>query len=82
MNVGATFLAISSLVLCTSSAQTPAPDAAKLPEAAQLEALAKKIEEQRFQADLAFLVDITGHLNILNINFKAITNFLLTWQIM
>jgi LysM repeat protein len=51
MNVGATFLAISSFVLCTGSAQTPAPDAAKLPEAAQLEALAKKIEEQNVKID-------------------------------
>jgi len=51
MNVGATFLAISSFVLCTGSAQTPAPDAAKLPEAAQLEALAKKIEEQNAKID-------------------------------
>jgi hypothetical protein len=51
MNAGATFLAISSFVLCTGSAQTPAPDAAKLPEAAQLEALAKKIEEQNAKID-------------------------------
>jgi len=51
MNVGVTFLAISSFVVCTGSAQTPPPDAAKLPEAAQLEALAKKIDEQNAKID-------------------------------
>jgi LysM repeat protein len=37
--------------LCTASAQTPAPDAAKPAEAVQLEALAKKIDEQNAKID-------------------------------
>jgi LysM repeat protein len=51
MKTGATFLAISSLALCPASAQTPTPDAAKSTEAAQLEALAKKIDEQNTKID-------------------------------
>jgi len=51
MKTGATFLAISSLALCPTSAQTPTPDAAKSTEAAQLEALAKKIDEQNTKID-------------------------------
>jgi LysM repeat protein len=42
---------ISSLALCIASAQSPAPDAAKSAEAAQLEALAKKIDEQNAKID-------------------------------
>jgi LysM repeat protein len=45
------FCAISLFALCSASAQTPAPDAAKSPEAAQIEALAKKIEEQNAKID-------------------------------
>lgn len=44
-------LTIIWLALCTGSAQTPAPDAAKSTETAQLEALAKKIEEQNAKID-------------------------------
>jgi LysM repeat protein len=51
MKTGATFLAVSSLALCPASAQTPTPDAAKSTEAAQLEALAKKIDEQNTKID-------------------------------
>jgi LysM repeat protein len=51
MKIGATFLAISSLALCPASAQTPTPDATKSTEAAQLEALAKKIDEQNAKID-------------------------------
>jgi len=51
MKTGATFLAISSLALCPVSAQTPTPDAAKSTEAAQLEALAKRIDEQNTKID-------------------------------
>jgi len=51
MKTGATFLAISSLALCPASAQTPTPDAAKSTEAAQLEALAKRIDEQNTKID-------------------------------
>jgi LysM repeat protein len=47
----AIFWAISSFALCTASAQTPAPDAAKSTEAAQLEALAKKIDQQNAKID-------------------------------
>ena len=45
------FWAISSFALCTASAQTPAPDAARSTEAAQVEALAKKIDEQNTKID-------------------------------
>lgn len=47
----AIFWAISSFALCTASAQTPAPDAAKSSEAAQLEALAKRIDQQNAKID-------------------------------
>jgi LysM repeat protein len=47
----AIFWAISSFVLCTASAQTPAPDAAKSSEAAQLAALEKKIDQQNAKID-------------------------------
>ena len=43
--------AISSFAVCSAPAQTPAPDAAKSNEAAQLEALAKKIDEQNAKID-------------------------------
>jgi LysM repeat protein len=45
------FWTIISLALCTASAQTPEPDTTKSTEAAQLEALAKKIEEQNAKID-------------------------------
>lgn len=51
MKAAAIFWAITSFALSTASAQTPAPEAAKSPEAAQLEALAKKIEEQNAKID-------------------------------
>ncbi len=47
----AIFLAISSFALCTASGQTPAPDAEKSSEAAQLEALEKKIDQQNAKID-------------------------------
>ena len=47
----AIFLAISSFALCTASGQTPAPDAGKSSEAAQLEALEKKIDQQNAKID-------------------------------
>src|SRR5213595_3923875 len=47
----AVFLAISSFALCTASGQTPAPDAEKSSEAAQLEALEKKIDQQNAKID-------------------------------
>src|SRR5438876_10559168 len=47
----AIFLAISSFALCTGSGQTPAPYAEKLSEAAQLEALEKKIDQQNAKID-------------------------------
>ena len=51
MKVAAILWAISSFALCAASAQSPAPDAAKSGEAAQLEALAKKIDEQNAKID-------------------------------
>ena len=51
MKVSAIFWAISSFALCIASAQTPAPDGAKSDQAAQLEALAKKIDEQNAKID-------------------------------
>jgi LysM repeat protein len=51
MKVAAIIWAITSFALSTASAQTPAPDAAKSAEAAQLEALAKKIDEQNTKID-------------------------------
>jgi LysM repeat protein len=51
MKLAAIFWAISSFALFTASAQSPAPDAGKSSEAAQLEALAKKIDEQNAKID-------------------------------
>ena len=51
MKVAAILWAISSFALCTASAESPAPDAAKSGEVAQLEALAKKIDEQNAKID-------------------------------
>src|SRR6267378_5199779 len=39
------------LAFCAASAQTPAPEAAKSAEAAQIETLAKKIDEQNAKID-------------------------------
>jgi LysM repeat protein len=39
------------LAFCTASAQTPAPEAAKSADTAQLEALVKKIDEQNAKID-------------------------------
>jgi LysM repeat protein len=47
----AIFLAISAVALGTATAQTPAPDATKSSEAAEIEALAKKIDEQNTKID-------------------------------
>jgi len=43
--------AVSSLALWTASAESPAPHEGKLTQSAQLEALAKKIEEQNAKID-------------------------------
>ena len=51
MKVCAIFWAIGSLALCIASAQTPGPDGTKSDQAAQLEALAKKIDEQNAKID-------------------------------
>jgi len=51
MKAAATLWTISSLALCIASAQSPAPNAARSAEAAQLEALAKKIDEQNAKID-------------------------------
>jgi LysM repeat protein len=51
MKVAGIFCAMSSLVLWTASAESPAPDAAKSAESAQLEALAKRIDEQNAKID-------------------------------
>jgi LysM repeat protein len=51
MKVVAIVWMISSLSLCTASAQSPAPDKAQSSEAAQLEALAKKIDQQNVKID-------------------------------
>jgi LysM repeat protein len=51
MKTAAILCAVSSFALCTASAQSPAPDTAKSGEAAQLEALAKKIDEQNAKID-------------------------------
>jgi len=45
------FCAISSVALWTASAESPAPHEKKSTEAAQLEALAKKIDEQNAKID-------------------------------
>jgi len=47
----ALFLAISSFALCTASAQTSAPDATKSGDAVQLQALAKRIDQQNAKID-------------------------------
>lgn len=51
MKAGAIFWAIIICALCTASAQSPAPEGTKSVEAAQLEALAKKIDEQNAKID-------------------------------
>jgi LysM repeat protein len=51
MKVPAMIWAISSLALCTAHAQSPAPDAGKSAEMSQIEALAKKIDEQNAKID-------------------------------
>jgi LysM repeat protein len=51
MKVAAILWAIISFALCTASSQSPAPDAAKSGDAAQFEALAKKIDEQNAKID-------------------------------
>jgi LysM repeat protein len=51
MKIAAIVWTISSLSLCTASAQSPAPDTAQSSEAAQLQALAKKIDEQNAKID-------------------------------
>ena len=51
MKVFTIFWAISCFVLCIASAQTPAPDGTKSGQAAQLETLAKKIDEQNAKID-------------------------------
>jgi LysM repeat protein len=51
MKVIAIFCAMSSFALWTTSAQSPAPHQGKFAESAQLEALAKKIDEQNTKID-------------------------------
>ena len=51
MKAAAILWAISSFAVCGAPAQTPAPDAAKSGEATQLEALAKRIDEQNAKID-------------------------------
>jgi LysM repeat protein len=51
MKVIGVLCAISSIALWTASAQSPAPHEGKLAESAQLEALAKKIDEQNAKID-------------------------------
>jgi LysM repeat protein len=51
MKVAGIFCAISSLALCTASGESPAPHAAKSADSTQLEALAKKIDEQNAKID-------------------------------
>src|SRR6059036_1712006 len=48
---GTIFWAVSCFALWIASAQTPAPDAATSTQVAQLEALAKKIDEQNAKID-------------------------------
>ena len=48
--VCATFFS-GALLLSTASAQTPSPEPVKTPDASQLEALTKKIEEQNAKID-------------------------------
>src|SRR6266498_6070893 len=51
MKLAAISCAILVSAFCTASAQTPAPEPPKSADAAQLEALAKKIEEQNAKID-------------------------------
>lgn len=51
MKVAVIFCAISSLALWTASAESPAPHQAKSAESSQIEALAKKIDEQNAKID-------------------------------
>src|SRR5438094_5991651 len=51
MKVIGIFCAISSFALWSASAESPAPQAGKSAESAQLEALAKKIDEQNAKID-------------------------------
>ena len=51
MKVAAIFCAISFLPLWAASGQSPAPHASKSAESTQLEALAKKIDEQNAKID-------------------------------
>ena len=51
MKLPGVFCAITVFALCTVSAQNSAPDLAKSPEATQLEALSKKIDEQNAKID-------------------------------
>src|SRR5947199_10786151 len=51
MKLPASLCATLILPFCAASAQTPAPEAAKSAEAAQIEALAKKIDEQNVKID-------------------------------
>ncbi len=51
MKVPATLCATLVLAFCNASAQTPAPEPAKSTDTGQLEALAKKIDEQNIKID-------------------------------
>ncbi len=51
MKLPASLCATLILPFCAASAQTPAPEAAKSAEAAQIETLAKKIDEQNTKID-------------------------------
>ena len=51
MKIVAIVWTISSLSLCTASAQSPTPDKAQSSETAQLQALAKKVDEQNAKID-------------------------------
>jgi LysM repeat protein len=51
MKAAAIICALSSFVLCSSQAQSPASGTTQSGEAAQLEALAKKIDEQNAKID-------------------------------
>src|SRR5213080_4932357 len=51
MKLIAIFFATLVFAFCTASGQTPAPESAKPADAAELEALAKKIDEQNAKID-------------------------------
>ena len=51
MKVISTLCAISSLALCTASAESPAPREQRSADSAQFEALVKKIDEQNAKID-------------------------------